>query len=384
MSSSSLSLAQFLSQYGLAHLEAVLAPSTPLGMLADCLANRPAFLTRLSSHHGIEKLADRQKLANALLRAVRESALPKLSTAADILRAIGDAAIEAGETTVLMPKELRTLSPDAPQRLVGIPRTILQTNKSRCVGLAAWRNVVRMLEANPEYSYHFADDEQCAALIREHFPAEVTEAFHSLKAGAAKVRGQQPASAILAHGSLPCTRDVARFRPLTACKAAQADLWRYCALYVHGGVYLDLDSSIFGPLDSVLYSPTEPGAAGRNAYFMYDAEANLIQWVLIAAPGQPVHYPAATCTRASTYACTTCLYMHMHMHMHIPVPVPVPTTRMPCPCVCLCVCTQVIRRTIELATARILERKPMHMPHATCHMPHAHACAHRHSLDPRA
>ena len=43
--------------------------------------------------------------------------------------------------------------------------------------------------------------------------------------------------------------------------AAKADLWRYCALYVHGGVYLDLDACICGPLDrpSTL-TPTADGA----------------------------------------------------------------------------------------------------------------------------
>lgn len=33
--------------------------------------------------------------------------------------------------------------------------------------------------------------------------------------------------------------------------AARADIWRYCVLYLHGGLYLDDDSDIKVPLDNV-------------------------------------------------------------------------------------------------------------------------------------
>ncbi len=34
--------------------------------------------------------------------------------------------------------------------------------------------------------------------------------------------------------------------------AARADIWRYCVLYLHGGLYLDDDSDIKVPLDNVI------------------------------------------------------------------------------------------------------------------------------------
>lgn len=40
------------------------------------------------------------------------------------------------------------------------------------------------------------------------------------------------------------------------CGAAKADLWRYAALYVHGGVYIDDDSDMSVPLDDVV-RPTD-------------------------------------------------------------------------------------------------------------------------------
>ena len=37
-----------------------------------------------------------------------------------------------------------------------------------------------------------------------------------------------------------------------AVGAAKADIWRYCVLYVYGGLYLDDDSDIRTPLDEVV------------------------------------------------------------------------------------------------------------------------------------
>jgi len=37
-------------------------------------------------------------------------------------------------------------------------------------------------------------------------------------------------------------------------KVAASDIWRYCALYMFGGVYMDDDSSIGVPFEKVTYS----------------------------------------------------------------------------------------------------------------------------------
>lgn len=59
--------------------------------------------------------------------------------------------------------------------------------------------------ANPEFKYHLFDDHECREFIRTHCDQSVLNAFDKLKPGAFK-----------------------------------ADLWRYCILYVNGGVYLDI------------------------------------------------------------------------------------------------------------------------------------------------
>ena len=127
-----------------------------------------------------------------------------------------------------------------------VPRVIYQTNKSRRVSRRAYKSIVDAFEVNPEYSYSFYDDARCEALIAQHFPPEVMTAFKSLKAGAAK-----------------------------------ADLWRYCCLALYGGVYVDMDAAIIGPLSDILEAATP-------CYFMIDAEANLIQWALAAEPRHPL------------------------------------------------------------------------------------------------
>ena len=95
-----------------------------------------------------------------------------------------------------------------------IPKKILQTWKSKDLTPALRDLQATWTTHNPDYAYQLYDDAECAALIAEHFPSEVLTAYHRLRAGAFK-----------------------------------ADLWRLCALYVHGGVYADLDTICMGLLD---------------------------------------------------------------------------------------------------------------------------------------
>ena len=109
-----------------------------------------------------------------------------------------------------------------PKREPIVPRRIMQTWKTRNLG-ARMREITRSWQkANPDYAYSLYDDAECRALIERKFGARTLRAYDAIGAGAFK-----------------------------------ADLWRYCALYVHGGVYVDLDTLCIGSLDAVL----DPGAA---------------------------------------------------------------------------------------------------------------------------
>lgn len=102
-----------------------------------------------------------------------------------------------------------------------IPKKIFQTWKSKDLTPALQALQSTWTSNNPDYEYQLYDDAECAALIAEHFSSDVLTAFRRLRAGAFK-----------------------------------ADLWRLCALYVHGGVYADLDTICMNALDPYLDGAT--------------------------------------------------------------------------------------------------------------------------------
>lgn len=86
-----------------------------------------------------------------------------------------------------------------------IPKILHQTWTALPLPKKMRESVVRLRLENPDFQYCFYSDEDCRSFIASHFEPEVLFAFDHLRPGA--------------------------FR---------ADLFRYCVLYVHGGVYLDI------------------------------------------------------------------------------------------------------------------------------------------------
>lgn len=66
-------------------------------------------------------------------------------------------------------------------------------------------NVDLLKQQNPEFVHSLYDDKMCGEFISNYFDQDVLYSFNKLKPGAYK-----------------------------------ADLWRYCILYIHGGIYLDI------------------------------------------------------------------------------------------------------------------------------------------------
>jgi mannosyltransferase OCH1-like enzyme len=62
-----------------------------------------------------------------------------------------------------------------------------------------------LVQGNPKIKFHLFDEEDCCRFISENFDAEVLDAYDRL---------------------IPC--------------AYKADLWRYCVLYINGGIYMDI------------------------------------------------------------------------------------------------------------------------------------------------
>jgi len=86
-----------------------------------------------------------------------------------------------------------------------IPLNIFQTWNTKDLPPQMKACVYRLRQKNPEFNYQLFDDEDCLHFLKEHFDSNVFQSFHRLKPGAYK-----------------------------------ADLWRYCVLYIHGGIYLDI------------------------------------------------------------------------------------------------------------------------------------------------
>ena len=95
-----------------------------------------------------------------------------------------------------------------------IPQIIMQTGKTR----QDINDFSKQWQAlNSSFTYMFYDDEECRAFLKEYYSTDVLWAFNVLKPGAFK-----------------------------------ADLFRYCFLYIKGGVYVDLDCVPLLPLENFL------------------------------------------------------------------------------------------------------------------------------------
>lgn len=90
-----------------------------------------------------------------------------------------------------------------------IEKNIIQTYKNNNINTFIYNNIKRMLLLNNDYNYIFITDEIAIDLIKNNFDENTLSAFNKLNIGAAK-----------------------------------GDFVRYIAMYVYGGVYLDLDASI--------------------------------------------------------------------------------------------------------------------------------------------
>ena len=62
----------------------------------------------------------------------------------------------------------------------------------------------------------------------------------------------------------------------------KADFWRYCVLYVHGGIYLDLDTKLVQPIQNWPHLETSQVIIGIENI------EHFCQWTLLSVPGHPL------------------------------------------------------------------------------------------------
>lgn len=92
---------------------------------------------------------------------------------------------------------------------MAIPKIIYQTYSTTKIPLYAQLYIWNFKRRHRDYQYIFYDDKMIEAFVKENFSEKVFHQYSRLQIGAAK-----------------------------------ADFFRYAILYIHGGIYLDIDSSI--------------------------------------------------------------------------------------------------------------------------------------------
>jgi len=85
-----------------------------------------------------------------------------------------------------------------------IPKIIFQTYNNKSVTQNKWLSIETIKYTNPNYKYIYFNDTECINFIEKHFNESVVNAYNKLIPGAYK-----------------------------------ADLFRYCYLYINGGIYID-------------------------------------------------------------------------------------------------------------------------------------------------
>jgi len=138
-----------------------------------------------------------------------------------------------------------------PSRL--IPRIVHQTY-FETVTPEKYPNMSRLIESFKQsgWEYNFYTDEMSLNFLRTHFPPEVRQAYETLRPGAFK-----------------------------------ADLFRYCVLLIHGGVYADVDIMLEANLDlavgpdiGFMVPQDEPGEPVNRRMCLWNG-------FIAAAPGHP-------------------------------------------------------------------------------------------------
>jgi mannosyltransferase OCH1-like enzyme len=128
-----------------------------------------------------------------------------------------------------------------------IPLKIYQTWYTKDLPECMKKNIETLKETNNEFEYFLFDDNDCRKFIKNNFEIDVLQAFDKLKPGAYK-----------------------------------AELWRYCVLYINGGVYLDIKFKCVNgfklialtekerfPTDVTISEyPSEPNKAVYNGFMM--------------------------------------------------------------------------------------------------------------------
>ena len=133
-----------------------------------------------------------------------------------------------------------------------IPKKIFQSWKSKDLNDTMKKVVQKIKDMNPDYEYHFFDDNDCRKYLLDNYGENYANAFDVLKPGAFK-----------------------------------CDFWRYAVLYKEGGVYLDLDMTPEVPFDDFI-SPSDRFVSVVDRKIVGLFPCAIYQAFIAAEPGHPI------------------------------------------------------------------------------------------------
>lgn len=128
---------------------------------------------------------------------------------------------------------------------INIPLNIYQTWTTLNLPPKMKETVEELKAVNPEFNHYLYDDEMCRDFIKEHFNKDVLYAFDKLIPGAFK-----------------------------------ADLFRYCVLYINGGIYLDIKYRCVNDFKLIYLTDKEYFVKDR----LRDDEYGIYQALLVCYP----------------------------------------------------------------------------------------------------
>ena len=131
-----------------------------------------------------------------------------------------------------------------------VPKIIYQTWPTKNLTKNMAWVVNRLKSTHPDFKYHLFDDNDCRLFIKEHFGMETLWAFDRLIPGAYK-----------------------------------ADLWRYCAMYKTGGIYLDIKMC---PVNGFRFDYLLKNDWYCNDIARGNGFAGIWQGILVSRPKNPI------------------------------------------------------------------------------------------------
>jgi mannosyltransferase OCH1-like enzyme len=134
-----------------------------------------------------------------------------------------------------------------------IPKFIFQTWYTLDLPPKMRENVELLKQQNPEFEHYLFNDEECIQFIKDNFDQNVVDAYNSLVPGAYK-----------------------------------ADLWRYCILYIYGGIYLDIKYNCINNFKLINLTNKENFVRDAEDIYMNMHNTNIYNALLITLPNNEI------------------------------------------------------------------------------------------------